>query len=224
MQNSCDLTISDISTPEWCEKVISGVRRLLYVPKEDVEAINAAIPTVPDALNDYVTLGSMAMTQKIVTLKSGCEFAEIYAQKNLGELKYAVQGPSDNRSVHATIEIHHPGFKRRVLAFLGIAANLEFILLAQLENGDWHLLGDTDRGASVVDGVEATSGKAQNDPNGVTFVFEFDCPMPRIIFDGWYPAHPTFGVEMFRMAYLIADEDDYVLTDENNVPIEIPII
>lgn len=225
MQNSCNLTISGLNTPGWCERVTSGVRRLLYVPKDDIEAINAVIASQPEEFDEYVVIGNDAMVLRVITLKSGCEFAEIFASRNLGELKYTVQGSMvGNRSFHATIEIHHPGFKRRVLAFMGIASNLEFVLLVQLENGDWHLLGDTDRGAAIADNTEASSGKASTDQNGATLVFEYDAPMPRIMFSGWFPEHPVYGVEMYRMAYLLADENDYVLTDENDVPIEIPVL
>jgi len=225
MNENCSLNISDLTTPGFCEKVTSGVRRLLYVPKDDIEAINAVIAAQPEAFEDYVVVGSPAMVLRAITLKSGCEFAEIYASKDVGEIKYAVQGSaSGNRSFHASIEIHHPGFKRKALAFLGIAANLEFVLLVQLSNGNWHLLGDLDRGATLADGAEGTSGKAAGDQNGITFQFEYDCPLPRIMFEGWSPDNAVYGVEMYRIAWLLADEDGNVLVDENDIPIEIPVL
>ena len=196
---------------------------LLFVPLDNVEAINAVITDTPDAPDDYVIVGSSAMTTKIITLQSGCEFAEIYASRDLGELKYITQGTRDNRSFHATLEVHHPGFRRKLLGFLGVAVNLEFIVLIQLANGNWHLLGDTDRGAEISDGVESTSGKLTTDINGATITFEYDCPLPRIMFDGWSPENATYGIEMFRIGNLLADENSTVLTDENNVPIEITI-
>lgn len=225
MATICNLKISDLTTPQFCERVTSGVRRLLFVPKMDVEAINAVIAAQPREFEDFVVVGTDAMTQRAITLHSGCEFAEVYASRDLGELKYQVQGgTSGNRSFHATIEIHHPGFRRKLLAFLGIAANMEFILLVQLANGEWHLLGDTDRAAQLSDGTEASSGKASADPNGATLTFEYDCPLPRIMFTGWSPDNPVYGVEMFRVAWLLADEDGVVLTDENDLPLEIPCL
>jgi hypothetical protein len=224
MSTPCNLSISDLQLPEFCENVTSGVRRLLFIPKDDIETINAVIAAQPNEFEDFVIVGSPAMTQKAIIVKSGCEFGEISTQKDLGELKYAVQGSAaGNRSFHVTIEIHHPGFRRAVLGFLAIAANLEFVLLAQLSNGDWHLLGDLDRGATLADGVEATSGKAITDQNGATMTFEYDCPLPRIMFSGWSPDDETFGVEMFRIAWLLADENGVVLTDENDLPIEITV-
>lgn len=223
MATNCNLTLTNLSTPEFCERVTSGVRRLLFVPLADVDAINAVITASPDAPDDYVVVGSAAMTNKAVTLQSGCEFAEIFAAKDLGELKYTVQGSKDNRSFHATLEVHHPGFRRKMLGFLGIAVNLEFVVFAQLANGNWHMLGDADRGAVLADGIEATSGKARTDQNGATMTFEYDCPLPRIMFEDWSPDNATYGIEMYRIAYLLADENSVVLTDENNVPLEITV-
>lgn len=224
MSTVCNLSISELSLPEFCENVTSGVRRLLFVPKDDIEAINAVIAAQPNEMEDFVIVGNSAMTQHAITLKSGAEFGEIYAQRDLGELKYAVQGSAaGNRSFHVTLEVHHPGFRRKMLGFLAIAANLEFVMLAQLSNGDWHLLGDIDRGATLADGTEATSGKAVTDQNGATMTFEYDCPLPRIMFAGWSPDDETYGVEMFRIAWLLADENGVVLTDENDLPLEIDV-
>ena len=222
MEQSCSLNISDLTTPEFCERVTSGVRRLLYVP---IEAINAVIASQPESFAEYVVVGSPAMEQKAVTLKSGCEFAEIYASHNQCEIKYTVQGTATgNRSFHVVVEVHHPGFRRKLLAFLAIAANMEFVLLAQKESGEWHLVGDMERGATLADGTEATSGKASTDANGAVLQFEYDCPMPRIMFDGWDPDNSVYGVEKYRIAWLLADENGCVLTDENGRPIEIPCL
>lgn len=224
MEDTCTLSISNLETPGFCDRMTSGVRRLLFVPKDDIEAINAVAASQPEEFEDYVVVGSPAMEQKAITLKSGCEFGEIFLSKNLGELKYSVQGTTTcNRSLHATLEIHHPSSKRQILGFVGIAANLEFVLLAQLENNDWHILGDLDRGASLADGAEVTSGKAAGDQNGANLTFEYDCQMQRIMFDGWSPDDEVFGVEMYRIAWLLADEDGAIITDENDVPIEIDV-
>ena len=68
------------------------------------------------------------------------------------------------------------------------------------------------------------NGKATGDQNGTTMTFEYDCRLPRVMFEEWYPENETYGVEMYRMAYLLADENYYVLTDENDVPLEIPVL
>ena len=41
----------------------------------------------------------------------------------------------------------------------------EVIILARLNNGDIHMLGDADRGAEIGENVEASSGKAVTDNN-----------------------------------------------------------
>ena len=52
MQESCNLTIASLSTPKFCDNVKSGVHRLLFVPKMDVEAINAAIASLPESFEE----------------------------------------------------------------------------------------------------------------------------------------------------------------------------
>ena len=223
--SNCSLSIESLANDDFCQNNMSGVKTMYFIPKNDVTAINAALTTNKTTFTDYVEIGSTAMEGKAFTVATGKGFAKLYSAKDLGELKYQVQGgTSGNRSFHATIEIHHPGFRRKLLAFLGIAANMEFILLVQLANGEWHLLGDTDRAAQLSDGTEASSGKASADPNGATLTFEYDCPLPRIMFTGWSPDNPVYGVEMFRVAWLLADEDGVVLTDENDLPLEIPCL
>ena len=56
----------------------------------------------------------------------------------------------------------------------------ETIILARLNNGDVHMLGDADRGAEIGDNVEASSGKAVTDNNGATLSFVYDTPTAQI--------------------------------------------
>ena len=57
--------------------------------------------------------------------------------------------------------------------------NSEVIILARLNNGDIHMLGDADRGAEIGDNVEASSGKAVTDNNGATS-FVYDTPTAQV--------------------------------------------
>ena len=224
MATSCKLNIEHLTRPQLCDDRRSGVRRLLLVPTVDVAAFNAVIAAHPAAFEDYVTVGSAAMTEKAVELKPGCEFIEVAATRDLGELKYTVQGNRlGQRSLHTTLEIHHAGFRRKLPGFFSIAANLEWVLLVQTASGEWHLVGDPDRGAVLTDGAEATSGKAATDDNGATITFEADTVWPRILFAGWSPDNDTYGVEMCHEAVLLASDvvAGEVIGDENGIPLEI---
>lgn len=194
---TCNLTIENLAQSEFCENNMSGVKHVYFIPKNDVTAINALRPSSKTTFSDYVEIGSSTMSSKAVTVPTGKGFAEIYSAKDLGELKYTTQGSAlGSRSFKANLEIFHPKFKKKMLGFLGTAINQELVLVVLLNNGEYHLLGDTQRGAEVADGVEATSGKAVTDNNGVTLQFTWDTPFPQIFYDGWDPTDATTGLPM----------------------------
>ena len=58
--------------------------------------------------------------------------------------------------------------------------NSEVIILARLNNGDIHMLGDADRGAEIGENVEASSGKAVTDNNGAPLSFVYDTPTAQV--------------------------------------------
>ena len=58
--------------------------------------------------------------------------------------------------------------------------NSELVILARLNNGDVHLLGDKNRGVEYGDNAELSSGKAATDNNGGTLNFVYDTPTVQI--------------------------------------------
>lgn len=215
---NCIYDIETIDMPDGCSCNMSGVQRLLFIPKKHVESINAIPSAMATSYEDHVTIGNPSLSQKAITVKSGKEFAELYCAEDLGELKYSLQGQRGSRSLLARLEVFHPSFKKKVLGFFGTGINEEFIIIALMLNGEWHLLGNSRRGAKMSDGSEATSGKAVTDPNGLTVVFEWTCRLPQVFFEGWDPNNETNGVEMFRTAYVLGTSDGKaILTSSGNL-------
>lgn len=221
----CISAISNIGAPGVCVNNMPGVQRLLFIPRRDVEGVNAQAAALPQNYGEAVVIGSAAMTQKAITVKSGKEFAEIYCADELGELVYTPQGQKGSRSFKAELEIFHPGFKKQLLGYMSVAMNREYLMVVGLSNGEWHLLGDTRRGARMADNSRATSGKAITDANGGELHFEYSCQAPRVFFVGWEPDNDVYGVERFRTAYVLGTEDGYAISTEDGYLIEIePII
>lgn len=217
----CIRKINNIGASVVCENNMPGVQRLLFIPRKDVESINAVAATVPTTYGESVIIGSPAMVQKAITVKSGKEFAEIYCADELGELVYTPQGQHGSRSFKAELEIFHPGFKEQLLGYMSVAINREYIFVVGLSNGDWHLLGDVRRGAKMADNSRATSGKAVTDANGGELHFEYSCQSPRVFFVGWDPDNEVYGVERFRTAYVLGTEDGFAISTEDGYLIEI---
>lgn len=217
----CNNISGDITAPAVCSNNMPGVQRLLFIPRKDVESINAVPAAIPTTYGENIIIGSPAMSQKAITVKSGKEFAEIFCADELGELVYVPQGQQGSRSFKAELEIFHPGFKEQLLGYMSVAMNREYILVAGLSNGEWHLLGDIRRGARMADNSRATSGKAVTDANGGELHFEYSCQAPRVFFAGWDPDNEVYGVERFRTAYVLATEDGFAISTEDGYLIEI---
>lgn len=199
--SDCTLTIESLANTEFCQNNMSGVKTMYFIPKDDVTAINAVLATTKTSFTDYVQIGSTAMEGKAFTVATGKGFVKLYCAKDLGEIKYAVQGAGvGSRSLKATLEVFHPGMKRKLLGFLGTMINQELIIVAVQNNGEIHLMGDLERGAEIADGVEATSGKAVTDQNGATLQFEWDTPMPQVFYPEWSPEDSTNGLPMIPAA------------------------
>lgn len=217
----CNNIKGNITAPAVCENNMPGVQRLLFIPRKDVESINAVAANVPTTYGERVIIGSAAMEQKAVTVKSGKEFAEIYCADEMGELVYTPQGQKGSRSFKAELEIFHPGFKKQLLGYMSVAINREYIMVVGLSNGEWHLLGDTSRGVKMADSTRATSGKAITDSNGGELHFEYNCQAPRVFFAGWDPDDDTYGIERWRLARVLGSEDGFAISTEDGYLIEI---
>jgi len=199
--SNCSLSIETLANDDFCQNNMSGVKTMYFIPKNDVTSINAVLAATKTTFADYVQIGSTSMEGKAFTVATNKGFAKLYCARDLGELKYAVQGAGvGSRSMKATLEVFHPNFKRKILGFLGTMINQEMIIVCVLNNGDIHLLGDLERGAQIADGVEATSGKAVTDQNGATLQFEYDTPMPQIFYPEWQPEDATNGLPLIGVS------------------------
>ena len=195
--STCTLTMESLSSPAWCESNLSGVKSLYLVPKDNVTAVNATKAASMTTFDTFVEIGaSLGESQAVVTATgTGKGFMKLYTKKGMGELKYTMQGSgTGNHSLKATLEVFHPAAKKKIIGFLATMMNQELIVVAGLNNGEFHLLGDLDRGATLADGVELTSGKAVTDDSGLTLQIEWDCFLPQIFADGWDPTDATNGI------------------------------
>ena len=194
--SNCIRNISNVNAPGVCENNMPGVQRLLFIPRKDVESINAVAVTVPTNYGESVIIGSPAMVQKAITVKSGKEFAEIYSADEFGELIYTPQGQRGSRSFKAELEIFHPAFKADILGFVAVHNNQELLIVVELNNDQFHLLGTTRRGVRLADSTKVTSGKAVTDANGAECHFEWNTDAPQVFYEGWTPEDDTHGLPL----------------------------
>ena len=169
----CALELEDLNKGANCGNNMSGVKNVYISLKDNV----ASLPKLPSNRTSYE---DFALLEGNIVMVNGERFYHIYCSRDMGELKYTTQGTFGGKSMKANLEIYHPGFKPKLLGFIASVMNSETIILARLNNGDVHMLGDADRGAEIGDSVEATSGKAVTDNNGATIAFVYDTPTAQI--------------------------------------------
>ena len=169
----CSLEMEDLNMHSTCGNNMSGVKNVYITFKEDVTTF-PKLPSVRESYEDFAVL------EGDIEMVDGKRFYHIYCSRDLGELKYTLQGPTGARSLKATLEIYHPGFKAKLLGFVASTMNSELLILARLNNGDVHLLGDKNRGVEYGDNAELSSGKTVTDNNGGTLNFVYDTPTAQI--------------------------------------------
>jgi hypothetical protein len=169
----CSLEMEDLNMAANCANNMSGVKNI-YVTLKSGVATFPKLPAVREHYEDFAVL------EGNITMKNNKKFYHIYSSRDLGELKYTLQGPTGARSLKANLEIYHPGFKSKLLGMVSSTMNNELVILARLNNGDIHMLGDKDRGVEYGDSAELSSGKAVTDNNGGTLNFVYDTPTAQI--------------------------------------------
>lgn len=194
--NNCDqITLASLDEPSACVQNPSGVKVVYTCPRKDIVSINAKRPATFTTLEDKVTIGASTLTGKAITCATGKGFVRIYSAQDMGELKYVQQGEILGcRSFKASLEIYNPGFDRKSIGFMSLVNNQEQVIVVLLNNGEYHLLGDEERGAVLAAGNEMSSGKASTDNNGINPVFEYGPAEPMIFWEGFDPKDETKGI------------------------------
>ena len=138
----CALELEDLNKGANCGNNMSGVKNVYISLKDNV----AQFPKLPTNRTSYE---HFAVLEGNIVMVNGQRFYHIYCSRDMGELKYTTQGTFGGKSMKANLEIYHPGFKPKLPGFIASVMNSEAIILARLNNGDIHMLGDEDRGAET---------------------------------------------------------------------------
>ena len=200
MSKRCNITPQNIAESDSCGNNQSGVRTIYFIAKEDVTSINALRPATITTYAERVVIGSAAMEGKAATCPTGKGFMKMFCGEDLGELVYTPQGQHGSRSFKAELEIFHPAFKADILGFVAVHNNQELIIVVELNNDQFHLLGTTRRGVRLADSTKVTSGKAVTDANGAECHFEWNTDAPQVFYEGWTPEDDTHGLPLISEA------------------------
>ena len=182
----CDFTINDLESGLDCSSMMSGIKKVVFMRKEDVASWPAHKTIVPGTslMEDNVTVvgGTMNGSTFIpaMTMKSGKRAFVLFSKEDAGSLVYEGQGEKYSRSQKATLTVYNPGFKKALLGFIAAVQNASMIMFVKTNQDEWHMIGDKDRGA-VMESNNATSGQATGDANGAEMTFTWDTVRPQIV-------------------------------------------
>jgi hypothetical protein len=83
-------------------------------------------------------------------------------------------------SFEVTLSVFNPGLKKKLLGFIAAIKNENIFLIAQDNEGQYYLLGDSIRAAHMVPGEGIGTGKATADRKGANLKFVFKTNVPRV--------------------------------------------
>ena len=195
MPTTCAFTPENLAAAGYCQNNMSGVKRLYTCPLADITAQNIAKAATFSGPEDFVKLVTPT-AEKAYTCGTGKGFAKIYVGEDLGQLDYEVQGTKGCRSLKAKLNITHPGLSLKAIGTLTALLNVEIVAVAELNNGEYHFLGDLERGATIADDSAVNSGKAVADQNGVVFSIEWNTLAPCIADDAFSAEDATTGLPL----------------------------
>lgn len=135
----------------------------------------AAWPTPPAAPATVEAYGEWVGD---VVMKAGKKAFTFYSTDDTSALDTKLVGETDGLSFEVTLDVFNPGLKKKLLGFIAAAKNENLFLIAQDNEGQYYLLGDSQRAAKMIPGGAIGTGTKTADRKGANlkFVFKTNCP------------------------------------------------
>lgn len=131
-------------------------------------------PVAPDDVEEYAEwVGDVIM-------KAGKKAFTFYSTDDTSELQVNLVGETDGLSFEMRLNVFNPGLKKKLLGFIAAAKNENLFLIAQDNEGQYYLLGDSRRAAKMIAGEGIGTGKATADRKGANLSFVFKTNTPRV--------------------------------------------
>ena len=170
---TCKYKLEDLANGQGCDAVMSGVKTVLLGLVDDI-AVWPEEVAAPTSMEENVKLVGLPV------MKAGKRLFKLYSKNDAGEYQCVGQREEGSRSQQAKLQVYNPGFRAQINGFLRAVQNAQLVLFVLTNQGEWHVMGDRYRGATLED-FTATSGKAVTDPNGVDMTFVYNTPSDRVI-------------------------------------------
>lgn len=119
------------------------------------------------------TLEKMGELSGNVVMKAGKAFRKFYVTDDEGKLDFEGVGEKDGKSFVLKLRIYSPGLTGKVMGLLNLIKNESLVFIVPDNNGNYFLLGDALRPATL-DSIEAmTTGQKTEERPGVGMIFAY---------------------------------------------------
>lgn len=103
----------------------------------------------------------------------------MYATEDTGELALNAVGEMDGVSFEAILNLFHPGMQKKILGFMGAVKNEDLFFIVEDSEGQYYLIGDSNRPAKFVPGEGGGTGKETSARKGFNMQFKYKCNLLR---------------------------------------------
>jgi hypothetical protein len=115
-----------------------------------------------------------------VMMKAGKRAFTFYSTDDTSALDIKMVGETDGLSFEMELDVFNPGLKKKLLGFIAAAKNENLFLIAQDNEGQYYLLGDSKRAAKMIPGGAIGTGTKTADRKGANLKFVFKTNAPRV--------------------------------------------
>lgn len=127
-------------------------------------------PTKPESPASLEAAGTL--TGDLV-MKAGKAMFEMYLTDDTGAFNIEVVGEKDGKSFVQHLILFHPGLEAKLLGFFNAAKNENLVFIVEDNNGQYYLMGDASRPATLEASDSAGTGQATADRRGIGMEFTY---------------------------------------------------
>lgn len=130
-------------------------------------------PERPDASAEGMTLEKMGELVGDLKLKKDKKLHRFYVTDDEGKLDFESVGEKDGKSFVVKLRVYNPGLQSKLLGLINMAKNENLVFIVPDNNGNYFLMGDELRAATLdsIDGM--TTGQKTEERPGAGLVFTY---------------------------------------------------
>lgn len=115
-----------------------------------------------------------------IVMRPGKRAYTFYSTDDASELRIRRMGSIDGLSFQLEVTVFNPGLKKKILGFVSVAKNENLFVIARDSEGQYFLLGDSQRAAKMIVSEGIGTNKATVNRKGAHLSFVFKTNIARV--------------------------------------------